>query len=56
MEQLIGKSINCNGVKATIKEVYYAFHDAQDGWLIEFRDTNGKLRYWKQAQDGGTLS
>ena len=53
-EDLIGNAIECQGVKATIKEVYYAAK--WDGlWDIEFRDTNGVLRHWKQECDGGQM-
>lgn len=51
---LIGKTIECRGARVVIKEVYSA--ECWDGkWDIEFRDTNGKYRRWKQEFDGGYL-
>ena len=53
-EDLIGKTIECQGVRATVKEVCYA--EKWDGlWDIEFRDANGVLRHWKQESDGGRM-
>lgn len=53
-EELIGKTITCQGVRATIAIVYYA-ECYDDLWDIEFRDTNGVLRNWKQEFDGGHI-
>ena len=52
-----GDIVTCKGIKATIKEIYY--QDRNDGtcdWDIEFIDTNGIYRYWKQYFDGGEIT
>lgn len=52
--ELIGKTIVCQGIRAEIAIVYSA--ECYDGlWSIEFRDTRGILRNWKQEFDGGHI-
>lgn len=53
-EKLIGKTVVCQGVRATIAEVYDACY-WNGKWDIEFRDTNGVYRSWKQEFDGGYI-
>ena len=48
----------CGGVRAEIGEIFYQDYNdeswgKQAGWMCEFRDTNGRYRYWKQMFDGG---
>ena len=49
-----GDVIHCNGISCEIKEITY-----QEPWewrgayYLEFRDTNGNYRSWKQNFDGG---
>jgi len=56
MRQLIpGDTVICHGIKATIKEI--AFQEPWEwrkSWYLEFTDTNGVYRSWKQQYDGGT--
>ena len=56
-----GDIITCKGIKAIIKTIHYQdFYksDRNDGtcdWDIEFTDTNGNYRHWKQYFDGGKI-
>ena len=56
-----GDVVVCCGIRATIKEIYYQdYYDGPEwgphqGWMIEFRDTEGNYRYWKQQYDGGHI-
>lgn len=48
----IGDKIRSHGIEVTIGKLYYS--DCYDGvWDIEFIDTNGQYRHWKQQYDGG---
>ena len=50
----IGDTIICQGIRATIKEI--AFQEPwswRNSWYLEFKDTNGGYRSWKQLWDGG---
>lgn len=54
-----GDAIRCMGITVVIEKIYYAHyfgggHD-DDGWMIEFVDSNGNYRYWKQYLDGGEI-
>ena len=49
-----GDTIKTKGVTATIKEI--AFQEPwewREAWYLEFTDTNGIYRNWKQSCDGG---
>lgn len=49
-----GDTIVCQGIRATIKEI--AFQEPwewRQAYYLEFRDTNGIYRSWKQNFDGG---
>lgn len=49
-----GDSIVCNGLKVTIGEIVYQDECARDGERdVEFVDTRGWYRHWKQHLDGG---
>ena len=49
-----GDVIVCQGITVTIEEIYCQYYD--DGfWDIEFMDTDGVYRHWKQRFDGGAL-
>lgn len=55
MRQLVeGDKIFCAGHKVTIKQI--AFQEPwewRNAWYLEFTDTNGVYRSWKQNFDGG---
>jgi len=53
-EDLKGATIECMGIEVTIDKVYYAYKECE-GWDIEFIDSNGNYRHWKQWYDGGKL-
>lgn len=50
----VGDTVVCGGIKATIAEIAW-----QEPWswrnsfYLEFRDTKGNYRSWKQEYDGG---
>ena len=51
---LIGDEVCCSGLRCTIKEI--AFQEPwewRNSYYIEFTDTNGVYRSWKQYLDGG---
>ncbi len=48
----IGDKIRSHGITVTIGKLYYS--DCWDGiWDVEFVDTDGNYRHWKQQFDGG---
>lgn len=49
----IGDVVNCMGLSVTIAHIFYQEFDRH--WDIEFLDTNGCYRHWKQLWDGGEL-
>ena len=49
----IGDVVNCMGLSVTIGHIFY--QDFDEHWDIEFLDTNGCYRHWKQLWDGGEL-
>lgn len=48
-----GDAIVCKGIKAIIKEIEFQDYWEGYGFIIEFTDTNGNYRSWKQEVDGG---
>lgn len=50
-----GDKVKCYGITATIDRVISQFKDGDGLWDIEFYDTAGNYRHWKQRFDGGTL-
>lgn len=56
----VGDKVKMGGTTYTIAKIHYAqlFQSSykpcsDDGWMIEFEDTNGGYHYWKQYLDGG---
>lgn len=50
-----GDIVICEGIKATIKEIpWQEPWSWRDSYYLEFRDTNGVYRSWKQEYDGGS--
>ena len=50
-----GDTIICKEIKATIKEIKYQEWWNDYGFIVEFIDTNGNYRSWKQGADGGKV-
>ena len=49
-----GDSIVCGGVTVMVAEIVYQDESAMDGERdVEFIDTKGWYRHWKQSLDGG---
>jgi len=59
INQLVGKTITTEKLyqnwKATIQEVIRVNSFGDGDVSIEFIDTNGDYRYWKNWYDGGTI-
>ena len=59
MECKTGDKVKCQGKLFTIAKILYQFYSKRgvddDGWKIEFIDTDGGYHYWKQYLDGGEL-
>lgn len=51
----VGDCVYCKGVYAQIKKIEYQDHFGEEGFDMEFTDTSGRYRSWKQRYDGGTL-
>lgn len=49
-----GATIKCMGITACIDIVLYVYRE-REGWDIEFIDTTGHYRHWKQWYDGGEI-
>lgn len=52
---LIGSTIHCMGIIATIAKVLYAEIGYRKDSDIEFIDTKGNYRHWKQLEDKGYI-
>lgn len=50
-----GDIVTCKGISATIKEITFQEYWEGEGYYVEFTDTNGNYRNWKQWTDGGTV-
>lgn len=49
-----GDIIHCQGIVCTIKEITYQEPwEWREAYYLEFRDTDGNYRSWKQNFDGG---
>lgn len=49
-----GDKILCKGITCTIKEIAFQEPwDWRESYYLEFTDTNGNYRSWKQMYDGG---
>lgn len=52
---VVGDIIRCQGIRAQIASI--AFQEPwewRNAYYLEFRDTKGVYRSWKQLDDGGT--
>lgn len=50
----IGDTIKCQGITATIASITFQEPwEWREAWYLEFTDTNGVYRSWKQNCDGG---
>jgi hypothetical protein len=50
----VGDTIKCKGIVATIAEITFQEPwEWREAWYLEFTDTNGVYRSWKQNYDGG---
>ena len=54
-EVQIGDVIKCKGISCTVKEINFSEAWDRDGHYVEFLDTNGVYRNWKQWCDGGSV-
>jgi hypothetical protein len=54
MKDVKGAYIKCMGLVVCIDKVLYS-HKEMYGWDIEFIDTEGNYRHWKQWDDGGEI-
>lgn len=49
-----GDVVHCQGIVCTIKEIAWQEPwEWREAYYLEFRDTNGVYRSWKQNYDGG---
>lgn len=48
-----GDFIEVGSVRVEVKEVYGQNFFFDDGYMVEFVDTKGVYRNWKQHKDGG---
>ena len=49
-----GDIIHCQGIVCKIKEITFQEPwEWRDAYYLEFEDTNGVYRSWKQNHDGG---
>lgn len=49
-----GDRIHCQGIVCTIKEIAWQEQwEWREAYYLEFRDTNGVYRLWKQNYNGG---
>ncbi len=51
---VVGDTIKARGITATIAEITFQEPwEWRNAWYLEFTDTNGVYRNWKQSCDGG---
>ena len=51
---VVGDTIKVQGIKATIASITFQEPWSwRNSWYIEFTDTTGEYRSWKQEYDGG---
>ena len=58
-EKVKGAIISALGITCVVDKVFYAHEEkvgTDTGWDIEFVDTNGQYRHWKQWYDGGKIT
>lgn len=51
----VGDKVKALGFVVTIGKILYQDYWEEDGWDIEFIDSEGQYRHWKQGFDGGEL-
>ena len=50
----VGDTIRCQGITATIADITFQEPwEWREAYYLEFTDTNGVYRSWKQNYDGG---
>ena len=50
----VGDVVVCQGIMCTIAEIAWQEPwSMRNSYYLEFRDTDGVYRSWKQVQDGG---
>lgn len=54
MKDVRGATISAMGISVVVDKVLYAHHETI-GWDVEFIDTAGQYRHWKQWYDGGEI-
>lgn len=55
MEAKVGDLVKVKGILAEISDIHYQEWYEGEGWSIEFTDTNGNYRNWKQCLEGGEI-
>lgn len=50
-----GDRIKIGATVYVVAEVYSCDWYDPEGYFVEFRDTKGRLHYWKEYLDGGKL-
>lgn len=54
MKDVRGATISAMGISVVVDKVLYAHHETI-GWDVEFIDTAGQYRHWKQWYDRGEI-
>jgi len=54
MKAKVGDKVSAMGITAEIGQIIYQFY-FNGAWDIEFVDSYGNYRHWKQEFDGGKL-
>lgn len=49
-----GDIIECKGLKVVVSKILYQ-NNFDNQYILEFEDTNGNYRSWKQHVDGGKI-
>ena len=51
----VGDTVIARGIKVVVGEIIYQEYYDETGYSIEFIDSRGDYRDWKQSVDGGQL-